>query len=97
MDPCIPAGVFFFVRLRSPKLQHSDPYFKRASAGEGIIFTLEVGMQNAGLASALAKSMGKVATTGLASVIFGTMMNVTGSSLASWWHNRNPKDKPADE
>jgi BASS family bile acid:Na+ symporter len=54
---------------------------------------LEVGMQNAGLASALAKSMGKVATTGLASVIFGTMMNVTGSSLASWWHNRNPDRK----
>lgn len=54
---------------------------------------LEVGMQNAGLASALAKGMGKLATTGLASVIFGTMMNVTGSSLASWWHNRPPKDE----
>src|SRR6185369_2630041 len=34
---------------------------------------LEVGMQNAGLASALAKGMGKIATVGLASVIFGTM------------------------
>jgi bile acid:Na+ symporter, BASS family len=54
---------------------------------------LEVGMQNAGLASALAKGMGKIATVGLASVIFGTMMNVTGSSLASWWHNRPPKDE----
>jgi predicted Na+-dependent transporter len=31
---------------------------------------LEVGMQNAGLASALAKGMGKIATVGLASVIF---------------------------
>ena len=63
---------------------------------------LEVGMQNAGLAAALAKSMGKVATTGLASVIFGTMMNVTGSSLASWWHHRDPdrnkmKNKPEQE
>lgn len=59
---------------------------------------LEVGMQNAGLASALAKAMGKIATVGLASVIFGTMMNVTGSSLASWWHNRLPKeDNPAPE
>ena len=55
---------------------------------------LEVGMQNAGLASALAKGMGKIATVGLASVIFGTMMNVTGSSLASWWHNRPPKEEP---
>lgn len=54
---------------------------------------LEVGMQNAGLASALARGMGKVATVGLASVIFGTMMNVTGSSLASWWHNRDPDRK----
>lgn len=54
---------------------------------------LEVGMQNAGLASALARGMGKVATVGLASVIFGTMMNVTGSSLASWWHNRSPEDE----
>ena len=57
---------------------------------------LEVGMQNAGLASALAKGMGKIATVGLASVIFGTMMNVTGSSLASWWHNRPPEDEPPE-
>jgi BASS family bile acid:Na+ symporter len=54
---------------------------------------LEVGMQNAGLASALAKGMGKIATVGLASVIFGTMMNVTGSSLASWWQQPPPKMK----
>lgn len=58
---------------------------------------LEVGMQNAGLASALAKSMGKIATVGLASVIFGTMMNVTGSSLASWWHSRTPKDEAEEK
>lgn len=58
---------------------------------------LEVGMQNAGLASALARSMGKIATMGLASVIFGTMMNVTGSSLASWWHNRNPDDDTSEK
>ena len=58
---------------------------------------LEVGMQNAGLASALAKGMGKIATVGLASVIFGTMMNVTGSSLASWWHNRSPEEGQPDK
>ncbi len=51
---------------------------------------LEVGMQNAGLASALAKALGKIATIGLASVIFGTMMNVSGSLLANWWHNKPP-------
>lgn len=58
---------------------------------------LEVGMQNAGLASALAKGMGKIATVGLASVIFGTMMNVTGSSLASWWHSRPPDDETVEK
>lgn len=49
---------------------------------------LEVGMQNGGLASGLALQMGKVATVGLAPAIFGPMMNITGSSLATWWRGR---------
>lgn len=53
---------------------------------------IEVGMQNAGLASGLALTMGKMATVGLAPAIFGPMMNTTGSFLSSWWHNRLPKD-----
>src|SRR6186713_112536 len=53
---------------------------------------LEVGMQNAGLASGLALTMGKLATVGLAPAIFGPVMNITGSTLASWWHNRIPKE-----
>lgn len=53
---------------------------------------LEVGMQNAGLASGLALTMGKLATAGLAPAIFGPMMNITGSLLSSWWHNRLPKE-----
>ena len=53
---------------------------------------LEVGMQNAGLASGLALTMGKIATVGLAPAIFGPMMNITGSSISSWWHNRLPKE-----
>jgi len=51
---------------------------------------LEVGMQNAGLASGLALAMGKLATAGLAPAIFGPVMNISGSSLASWWHNHPP-------
>ena len=51
---------------------------------------LEVGMQNAGLASGLAMTMNKLATVGLAPAVFGPLMNTTGSSLASWWHNRPP-------
>jgi BASS family bile acid:Na+ symporter len=51
---------------------------------------IEVGMQNAGLASGIAKELGKVATIGLAAAVFGPLMNITGSALASWWHNRPP-------
>lgn len=51
---------------------------------------LEVGMQNAGLATGLALTMGKMATVGLAPTIFGPTMNATGSLLSSWWHNRLP-------
>ncbi len=58
----------------------------------------EVGMQNGGLASGLALQMGKVATVGLAPAIFGPLMNITGSTLASWWRTRpterNDKNKP---
>lgn len=57
---------------------------------------IEVGMQNAGLASGIAKQMGKVATVGLTAAVFAPLMNLTGSALASWWHNRPPKDQPED-
>jgi len=33
-----------------------------------------------------------LATAGLAPAIFGPVMNITGSTLASWWHNRIPKE-----
>ena len=54
---------------------------------------IEVGMQNGGLASGLAKEMGKMATVGLAPAVFGPLMNVTGSILASWWHRNPPVEK----
>jgi len=56
---------------------------------------IEVGLQNAGLASGLAKEMGKMATVGLAPAIFGPLMNISGSILASWWHRRPPKEDEA--
>lgn len=58
---------------------------------------LEVGMQNAGLASGLALTMGKLATVGLAPAIFGPMMNITGSALSSYWHNRLPSDEETNQ
>lgn len=54
---------------------------------------LEVGMQNAGLASALASKISTNPAVALAPAIFGPMMNITGSLLSSWWHNRIPQDE----
>jgi BASS family bile acid:Na+ symporter len=51
---------------------------------------IEVGMQNGGLASGIANSLGKIATMGLAPAVFGPLMNITGSILASYWHKRPP-------
>ena len=53
---------------------------------------LEVGMQNAGLASALASKISANPAVALAPAIFGPLMNITGSLLSSWWHSRVPKD-----
>ncbi len=53
---------------------------------------LEVGMQNGGLASGIALQMGRVATVGLAPAVFGPMMNITGSSLATWWRRASSKE-----
>lgn len=58
---------------------------------------LEVGMQNAGLATGLALTMGKIATAGLAPAIFGPVMNINGSCLASWWHNHLPKETTSEK
>ena len=55
---------------------------------------LEVGLQNGGLASGIALQMGKVATVGLAPAVFGPMMNITGSTLASWWRDKPLRDEP---
>lgn len=53
---------------------------------------IEVGMQNAGLASGLAKTLGKIATVGLAPAVFGPMQNITGSILATFWSKKEVKD-----
>jgi bile acid:Na+ symporter, BASS family len=51
--------------------------------------SLEVGMQNGGLASGIALQMGKIATVGLASAIAVPWMTISGSLLANWWRNQS--------
>jgi bile acid:Na+ symporter, BASS family len=55
--------------------------------------SLEVGMQNAGLASGIALQMGKVATVGLASAIAAPWMTISGSLLANWWRNKSSDER----
>jgi BASS family bile acid:Na+ symporter len=53
----------------------------------------EVGLQNAGLATGLAQTMGKMTTVGLVPTVFGSLMNITGAALATWWRDRPPRDE----
>ncbi|NHF58746.1 bile acid:sodium symporter family protein [Flavobacteriaceae bacterium TP-CH-4] len=64
----------------------------RMSEQDARTIAIEVGMQNGGLASGIADSLGKIATMGLAPAVFGPLMNITGSILASYWSG-----KPTDE
>lgn len=50
----------------------------------------EVGLQNGGMASGIAGSMGKLATLGLGGAVFGSWMNISGSILANFWKKRPP-------
>lgn len=50
----------------------------------------EVGLQNGGMASGIAGSMGKLGTVGLAAAVFSPWMNISGSILANYWRRRAP-------
>jgi BASS family bile acid:Na+ symporter len=51
----------------------------------------EVGLQNGGMASGLAGSMGKLGTVGLPAAVFSPWMNISGSILANYWR-KHPAD-----
>jgi bile acid:Na+ symporter, BASS family len=50
----------------------------------------EVGQQNAGLATGLAQELGR--QVALAPIVFGSLMNITGATLATWWRERKIDD-----
>ncbi|MES2276447.1 MAG: bile acid:sodium symporter family protein [Bacteroidota bacterium] len=52
----------------------------------------EVGLQNGGMASGLAGTMGKLATVGLAAAVFSPWMNISGSILANYWRRRKVQE-----
>ena len=58
---------------------------------------IEVGMQNGGMASALAMNVLKSAEAAVAPAIFGPYMNVSGSILATWWHRKPIREAPSKD
>jgi bile acid:Na+ symporter, BASS family len=57
----------------------------------------EVGLQNGGMASGLAGSMGKLGTVGLPAAVFSPWMNISGSLLANYWRRRPVKEKKTSQ
>lgn len=49
----------------------------------------EVGLQNGGMATAIAASLNQLATMGLAAAVFNPWMNFSGSVLANYWRRRS--------
>lgn len=67
--------------------------FKMSKADSRTI-SIEVGMQNGGMAAGIASELGRAATMGLYPAIFGTWMDISGSFLANWWR-RTPTAEEA--
>jgi BASS family bile acid:Na+ symporter len=53
----------------------------------------EVGLQNGGMATGLAGTMGKLGTVGLAAAIFSPWMNISGSILANYWKRKAEQEE----
>jgi BASS family bile acid:Na+ symporter len=51
--------------------------------------SIEVGMQNGGMATGLAMEVLKSTSAALAPAIFGPWMNISGSVLANWWRRKS--------
>ncbi len=63
------------------------------SEADARAITMEVGTKNAGLAVGLAYDVLKSQAAALAPLIFGTWMNISASSLATFWSQREPRVK----
>jgi BASS family bile acid:Na+ symporter len=65
----------------------------RLSDADVRALTIEVGLKNSGLAVGLAYDVLKSQAAALAPLIFGTWMNISASSLASFWSQRKARVK----
>jgi BASS family bile acid:Na+ symporter len=58
---------------------------------------IEVGMQNAGMASGLAMGVLQSAEAALAPAIFGPWMNISGALLATYWRRKPVGQKGSED
>lgn len=70
------------------KLNIFESAASRVSESECRTVAIEVGMQNAGMATGLAIDVFKSYVAALPANLFGTWMNVSGSILANYWQKR---------
>jgi BASS family bile acid:Na+ symporter len=54
---------------------------------------IQVGLKNAGVGVGLAYDVLKSSAAALASLVFGTWMNVSGSTLANFWRQHPPREQ----
>jgi len=66
----------------------------RLSDADTRAFVIQVGLKNAGVGVGLAYDVLRSEAAALASLIFGTWMNVSGSTLANYWRQRPPVESP---
>lgn len=57
---------------------------------------LEVGLQNGGMATALALNALKSLPATLGPIVFGIWMNLSGSMVAAYWHGKPPREDPGE-
>lgn len=88
-------GVVFLQNTLGLLLGYSVARLVKMDESSARAIAFEVGMQNSGLASGIAVEMGRVATMGIAPAIFGPVMNINGSILASIWRKKSPEQNNA--
>jgi BASS family bile acid:Na+ symporter len=76
-------------------LGYSSAKALRLSDRDVRTFTIEVGLKNAGVGVGLAIDVLRSEAASLASLIFGTWMNVSGSTLANFWRQRPAREDRA--
>jgi BASS family bile acid:Na+ symporter len=98
--PTLLAGTFVLAIFAGAVMHNGAGYilgywgarFAGLKDSEARTVSIEVGLQNGGMATGLAMGVLKSPLAALSPAVFGTWMNMSGAVLASWWRGRPPAD-----